>query len=222
MENNFENWNEFFYIQEKKQIYEKSLVSNKLFLDMIAKIAQKENNYTKILETGCGSGYGSIYLSKLGYKVTGLDLDKKVVEFAKNNNKILQGEAKFLTGDLKNIEIETDIIFSNGVLEHFKKPELEKIFKHHFEKSKYIIFFVPNDRAETKTYGDENHYSDKEWKELIEQNGGKLLKTIGWGAKGKLGYVYETLKRLNLAKYFNPIWRRISPDYVFIAKRCKR
>lgn len=36
-----------------------------------------------ILETGCGSGINSIIMNDSGYKNTAIDIDKKVLEFAK-------------------------------------------------------------------------------------------------------------------------------------------
>lgn len=55
----------------------------------------------KILDAGCASGELSIALSKNGYDVTGIDIDKNMIEIAESksgNNKI-----KFLTGSISEI-----------------------------------------------------------------------------------------------------------------------
>lgn len=104
-----------------------------------------------VLDAGCGSGFFSDYFNKQGcitdtldYSIDALSLAKKTtnnvsrryleVDLLSNNNK-----------ELKNNEY--DIIFTDGLFEHFEKNDQKKILNL-FAKIKKnngkIITFVPN------------------------------------------------------------------------------
>ena len=59
----------------------RKIKSKKTLIDMIKDKASKEG---KILEAGCGTGIISTYLAKNGYNVTGIDIDEKILELARN------------------------------------------------------------------------------------------------------------------------------------------
>lgn len=76
----FSNWFDtpFYHILYKDRDYEEA----KLFIDNItAYLNLPENGH--ILDLACGRGRHSIYLHKLGYKVTGSDLSVNSINFAK-------------------------------------------------------------------------------------------------------------------------------------------
>jgi len=79
------------------------------------------SNVKKVLEVGCGIGVLSSYLSeKYEWEVTGIDLDPKQIERAKNDygeNKYL----KFLEADATKLPFEDneyDLVLSSDVLHH--------------------------------------------------------------------------------------------------------
>ena len=82
----FTNWFDtpFYHILYKDRDYAEA----QLFIDNITDYLNLPEN-AKVLDLACGRGRHSIYLNKLGYNVTGSDLSKNSIDFAKkfeNNN----------------------------------------------------------------------------------------------------------------------------------------
>lgn len=79
----------------------------------------------KVLEVGCGRGSLSAYFSDAGYECTLNDSSKKAIQIAKKNFNKFNLAADFNIGDCRNLSFKDnsfDIIFSIGLLEHFKNP----------------------------------------------------------------------------------------------------
>lgn len=78
-----------------------------------------------VLEVGCGSGYGSKYLSKYANSITTIDIDNDSLEYSKNNNtndNINYIHANILDGI--NIDENTyDVVISFQVIEHIDSIE---------------------------------------------------------------------------------------------------
>lgn len=89
------------------------------------------DRYKTILDLGCGSGRISIPLSKVGYKVTGVDFDKEAIKEAKGkvkNNKNL----KFLNSDYRDLDIKSKfdaILFIYSSFGYFDDEKNIKILK---------------------------------------------------------------------------------------------
>lgn len=104
----------------------------------------------KILDAGCGSGFFSKYFCDQGLKTVSLDYSDSALEMAK---KMTSGRAEIFKGDLLSDYITIDlgrsfdIIFSDGLLEHFSETNQDKImqnFKALLTKDGMLITFVPN------------------------------------------------------------------------------
>lgn len=84
-------------------------------------LEQYVDENTDVLDVGCGSGILSIAAAKLGAKsITGIDIDKTVVEVAKKNVDIngLSNKVHIISGDLtKNITRKVDIVVANIMAE---------------------------------------------------------------------------------------------------------
>jgi SAM-dependent methyltransferase len=93
-----------------------------------AKLVQHLFNYVArngiILDLGCGEGRNSLYLSRVGYNVVGLDLSFKATKVMKNNffEESLKGQV--LTGDARNLPIRSDSV--DGILAHHVFDFLDK------------------------------------------------------------------------------------------------
>lgn len=85
------------------------------------------NGGKRCLEVGCGRGTMSSYFTEAGYDSTLLDLSESIISVARKifqNNKL---KAKFLVADTRFLPIKDssfDIVFSFGLLEHFRDVEL--------------------------------------------------------------------------------------------------
>ncbi len=140
----------------------------------------------KILDTGCGLGIMSVSLSILGYDVTGIDNDSRVVEAAKENTKNFGKNAKIIKEDIFNInkrfrENSFNACISGGVLEHFPKEEIIEILNKQLKLAPVVVATMPilTDENLDEMYKDyekricndgiyRNLWTEKEWLEILK------------------------------------------------------
>lgn len=85
----------------------------------VEEIRARELKNVQILEIGCGNGKDSIFFSKAGYDVTGIDIVPEAIKLAKENNAKLDAKAKFQKEDVQKLpfeEAEFNAVFSISVL----------------------------------------------------------------------------------------------------------
>ncbi len=100
------------------------------YLKSFLKHIEKEN--PKILDLGCGAGYESMRLKKLGANVVGLDFSEKELEIARKKNPDIpfyERDALLSFKDLGNF----DGVVCIGVIVHFTIEQLKKLFKNIIE-----------------------------------------------------------------------------------------
>lgn len=140
------NWNSFWN-NNKDSAFTKISWSKKRIIDVLDKYLNPD---IEVLDAGCGSGYFSVYFLSKKCKVTALDYSKEALDIAK---KLTENRAKYVQGDLldenfcKKFAGKFDLIFSDGLFEHFKKSDQIKILKNmKLMKSEkgVITTFVPN------------------------------------------------------------------------------
>jgi acetyltransferase-like isoleucine patch superfamily enzyme/MoaA/NifB/PqqE/SkfB family radical SAM enzyme len=123
------------------------------------------------LETGIGSGYCSIFMSKNGARAEGFDNSKDVVLSAQEFNKRYNGNANFFLGDLLRDESYSrnyyDVVFHQGVLEHFSDDEIRKIISIQVQHTDHVVFSVPSQYFPRKVFGDERLLSKEKWGEIL-------------------------------------------------------
>lgn len=97
-----------------------------------------------VLEIGCGGAQCGIEFAKNGAKVTGVDISKKQLEYAKKLAEKNNVKIKFIEGDMKNLnKIKSnsqDIVFSSWAL--FYVSDLKKCFKEVYRVLKKKGIFV--------------------------------------------------------------------------------
>ncbi len=82
----------------------------------------------KTLDVGCGNGHYSIYLSKKGFDVTGIDISGNAIAQAKKNAEAEGVRVNFLeldARDIKSLNQQYDFVFEWGLL-HFILPEFRE------------------------------------------------------------------------------------------------
>jgi len=136
----------------------------------------------KILEAGSGSSSNSIYLSNKGYDVVAVDNDKKILSLAKNLSESFKNKPKFIKKEIKNFNGSYSVIFSHGVLEHFKDKEIIELINKELELGEHIIFSVPSDffKKAQAINGDERFMSVKKWRDLISKSNGKIVEEFSY------------------------------------------
>lgn len=101
---------------------------------------QLQTTNMKFLDYGCGGGLLCEPLSKLGFDITGYDLD---VEAAKNHSNINSFNIKYINNfeNLIDNDIRYDVIFCLEMLEHVKDYSLEIQKISQLLKTNGLIFF---------------------------------------------------------------------------------
>lgn len=78
----------------------------------------------KVLELGCGEGYGTVLLAQSASKICALDYSKTAIEKAKKNYQV--NNLEFICRDVNRLNFEPDsfeVIVAFQFIEHLKKPE---------------------------------------------------------------------------------------------------
>lgn len=76
----------------------------------------------KILDVGCGTGYGAAILGRYA-KVIGIDSERQAIEYARQK---YHEDAKFRIGDAEELNFDDkffEIAISFEVIEHLKSPQ---------------------------------------------------------------------------------------------------
>ncbi|MFH0714911.1 MAG: class I SAM-dependent methyltransferase [Candidatus Diapherotrites archaeon] len=94
----------------------------------------------KILDAGCGPGNAAKRFAEKGHKVVGIDLSKKMIEFAKKKVK----NAEFFVMDVENISLEEkfDAVWAAFVLLHLPREKHQKVLEKfsHLLKADGILY----------------------------------------------------------------------------------
>ena len=182
----------------------------------IIDIVKKYSTGKQVLEVGFGTGGDLHELSKFGYKCTGLDKSRISVNKAKENKlqfKVVYGDAESMPFDDNTF----DVVFHQGVLEHFKNP-IKFIFEQWrvLKQGGLLVVDVPHKwnlftiYKKFKFYrgnwygGWERSFSANELKNLLHKNGFDILETSYYGIwphqVGKLIYPNRIVTNLK-ARY---------------------
>lgn len=161
-----------------------------------------------ILEAGFGSGLTSILLADIGYRITAIDIDKKLVERLKDKTKSFSN-ITVVWADMFNLPFRNDSFYAvihQGVLEHFTDDQIKRALSEQKRVcSHHIIFDVPSERStvpsnEKGTEFDFRTLSTRRWKTFVEKCG--LSIEYGYG---RAGYIYYLLPlafhRLGIAPF---------------------
>lgn len=126
---------------------------------------------TKTLDIGCGNGNESIFLSKNGFDVTGIDLSKEAIKQAKQKLKLSGENVKFINGNFLDFgeNQKFGFILDRRVFHFFDHTErpayAEKVLKLLDTNGKFLL--LASSHLET---GDNRyHFTDKELKSIFYQ-----------------------------------------------------
>ncbi|MFW9852876.1 MAG: class I SAM-dependent methyltransferase [Candidatus Thorarchaeota archaeon] len=158
---------------------ERDIFNNKKELDYFIELLPKEG---KILDVGCGTGYGARYMVEKGYSVIGVDISVSMLEIAKKN----VPEAEFIEADMTKLTFPDnsfDGIVSLYAIFHVSREKHEKLFQdlHRMLKTGGILFFCTNynESEETDDYlGAEifwSSYSSEKTLQMLEQIGFEII-----------------------------------------------
>jgi 2-polyprenyl-3-methyl-5-hydroxy-6-metoxy-1,4-benzoquinol methylase len=130
------------------------------------------------LDVACGTGYGMQLISMTAKSITGIDNDKKSIEWAKLNHNFYNKKVNFIKLDLNEDKIkgEFDVIISFETIEHLNSPEefLKKL-KSNLKKNGLLIFSTPISEPPNPFH---KHFFD--WKSINELVAKVFSKNIKW------------------------------------------
>jgi len=135
----------------------------------------------KIIETGCGTGEMAAWLTWKNKAIEGktagketieeviaVDVDPKVIKIAKANMESLEGTAKIVKADAWHYQEKADLIFSQGLLEHFNDDELRDLISHQLEQAPVLVHSVPNSFYSKRDFGNERLLNNEQWYKIFE------------------------------------------------------
>lgn len=127
--------------QEYTEFIHKNLLQFTVRLARYKFIARLVRKTDKILEIGCGSGLGTIFLGQHGASVTGLEVKKYELESARKIN--LRKNVKFLKADFFDYKAPSkyDVIVAIDVIEHMTVAQAKKLIE------KMMSFLKPTGMA---------------------------------------------------------------------------
>ncbi|MCK4584474.1 class I SAM-dependent methyltransferase [candidate division WOR-3 bacterium] len=140
-------WNNFWKNNQDRQFTNPSW-SKRRIMKILDKYIKSEMT---VLDAGCGSGFFSNYFILKGCRVYSLDYSEEALTLAKRmtNNRSFKYLKKNLlknnlTSEFKN---KFDLIFTDGLFEHFTKQEQEQIMGTFVKIKKdkgIVVTIVPN------------------------------------------------------------------------------
>jgi len=181
-----DRWWEYFESNLAGKHWLEEAVSQFQFMQPLYGIIQKYlPEGGSILDVGCGLGFNDVYLSSLGYDVTGLDNDPRIIDAATHYAKALQCETRFKVGDAFNLTEEKepyDLVYSLGVLEHFDRNVTIELLKQQMQCARYVLIEIPS-RYTHYAGGitDERIYSINELKAIVAEAGLTIEESFGFG-----------------------------------------
>lgn len=162
------SWDKFYSEDYNLEFLVKNTVCH---LDLFKSISLE--NPKQILEVGSGTGLMSTFLSYLGFDVTSLDNNPRVLTNAKKLVKKFNGKVKFVLADAFKIPFADnsfDLCFHQGLLEHFEDNEIIKLLNEQLRVGKTVVLSVPNDSYPQKDFGNEKLLPSRFWEELLKKN----------------------------------------------------
>jgi len=142
----YDDWNKFWESSSSKKRTHVSF-SKRRILNIIQPYVVRGKF---ALDAGCGSGFFSKYFCNEGLQATSLDYSSQALHIAKE---MTDGRSNIIQADLLNPDItgeitdRFDIIFTDGLLEHFEIDDQNLIIhnlKKFLNEQGVIITFVPN------------------------------------------------------------------------------
>lgn len=99
------------------------------------------------LDLGCGIGAKSIYLAKRGFEVTGIDISKTAIKYAKENARKAKVKIKFIAADATDLSFLGDKKFDfvldwatlHGISRTGRKKYVSGIIKHTKKGGKLLL-----------------------------------------------------------------------------------
>jgi SAM-dependent methyltransferase len=150
---------------------------------MVIEFCQGFQKPMRILDAGCGVGFGSWMLGQKGNMVTGVDFSRQALEHAREHFSVNDQYLLYQVADLMEMNpnfYTQDVIVAFEVLEHLAFPE--KFLQWVRDHTKYFFVSVPNQAENPYNPVDYpfhfRHYTPSELYEILDRNGFEVQKYL--------------------------------------------
>ncbi len=150
----------------------------------------------RILEVGCGKGNELVQFCQSGAMCTGLDFSEMAIQLLKRRSEMENVPLALVQGDARSLPFKFesfDVVFSQGVLEHFTQPSILLHEQYRILRpGGSLVVEVPNKWTLYTIYkkvlmamncwapGWETQYSPRRLKSLLEAAGFQVVDWVGW------------------------------------------
>lgn len=149
-----------------------------------------------VLEVGCGKGNELIQCAKLGFRCVGVDCSVEALALLQEKLRHESVEVLLLRADARALPFPNesfDVVFSQGVLEHFRDPHT--VLREQYRVLRpggFIVAEVPNKWTLYTVYktllmavgqwppGWETQYSPRELRRLFQAQKFAIVDLVGW------------------------------------------
>lgn len=163
-------------------------------------------NGSKVIDVGCGSGYGTYKLYEAGFDATGIDISEKMIELAKEQ--FSQEDIEYFPcnmSDLVNRDAKYDGALVINVFEWTADPKQELKNLHTILRDEgYLCISIfgptagPRQHSYPRLQGEDvifNTVMPWEFEQLAEENGFSLIDDYGVYKKGVTEEMTESLSK---------------------------
>lgn len=161
----------FKYYKSHKGIALSNIILHWPYLLRIIQLRPK-----RMLEIGCGPADHSVFLSYIKPKtnISLLDNDKQII--TRLGKKLSNKITKFYICNIANkkdvlklnfIKNEFDLIYSQGLMEHFNKKDFQIIINNFLPYTKKILISIPSENYPNRDFGNELLRNKQELTEII-------------------------------------------------------
>lgn len=124
--------------------------------NIIYKLANPQKN-EKALDLGCGTGIYTIWLSKMGLEVTGVDISTEMLSKAKEKVRLENLKTHFILADIHELPFDDntfDLVVSNVTLEFVEDPKkvVNEVFRVLKKGGRFVCGFIGKESAWGKKY----------------------------------------------------------------------
>ncbi len=123
------------------------------------------------LEAGSGPAIMSSFLAMAGVDAIAVDNDPDVLEVARRSAARWPVQPTFIEHDIFKLDTigrEVDLVFSQGVLEHFQDDQIRELVRQSLLVAPRFVFSVPSKWYGHKDFGNERLFTAEQWKKMLE------------------------------------------------------
>ncbi|MBC5636939.1 class I SAM-dependent methyltransferase [Ornithinibacillus sp. BX22] len=188
--------------------------------DIIPFLTSHLHSQAKVLDVGCGDGYGTYKLHALGYDPVGVDISEEMIAYAKKRGTTIP----FYVADASNLPVEiesVDAILSINVLEWVEVPAIAlQELKRVLRKGGLLCVGILGPTAGPRATGFRKVYGEKTISNsMMPWEFQKLAIEMGFELEDELAVYKEGVTERHYEGLSTPLKQAISFMWVFLLRK---